>query len=153
MQRQLLRVHGRDVVAAADRHQQVAQRRTVIREHGELIGGRAVDVPDDWTFVSLGKLTGPIEVKGIAYGGDRGISRVEVSYDDGKTWSDAEVYYKGGDLAWSLWKAQWTPTATGDYALVVRATDTKGDVQRWEENRGPFSGVSGLHTVNVRVTA
>jgi hypothetical protein len=110
-------------------------------------------VPDDWAFVSLSSLTAPIEVKGIAFGGDRGISRVELSFDDGQTWSDAEIYYSGGNLAWSLWKAQWTPAAVGDYALVVRATDGDGDVQEWEEDRGPFSGVSGLHRINVRVTA
>ena len=68
-----------------------------------------IDVPDDWVFVSLSKLTAPIEVKGIAFGGDRGVSRVELSFDDGQTWSDAEIYYSGGNLAWSLWKAQWTP--------------------------------------------
>jgi DMSO/TMAO reductase YedYZ molybdopterin-dependent catalytic subunit len=112
-----------------------------------------IDVPDDWSSVSLGKLAGPTEMKGIAYGGDRGVSRVEISFDDGNTWSDAEIYYAGGDLAWSLWKAQWTPAAPGDYSLVVRATDGDGDVQEWEEDRGPFSGVSGLHKVNVRVTA
>ncbi len=112
-----------------------------------------IDVPDDWAFVSLGKLTAPIEVKGIAFGGDRGISRVELSFDDGQTWSDAEIYYSGGNLAWSLWKAQWTPAAVGDYSLVVRAIDGEGDVQEWEEDRGPFSGVSGLHKINVRVTA
>jgi len=111
-----------------------------------------IDVPDDWAFVSLGKLTAPIEVKGIAFGGDRGISRVELSFDDGQTWSDAEIYYSGGNLAWSLWKVHWTPAAPGDYALVVRATDGEGDVQEWEEDRGPFSGVSGLHRINVRVT-
>jgi DMSO/TMAO reductase YedYZ molybdopterin-dependent catalytic subunit len=112
-----------------------------------------IDVPDDWEFVSLGKLTAPKEVKGIAFGGDRGISRVEVSFDDGQTWSDAEIYYAGGNLAWSLWKAHWTPGAAGDYGLVVRATDGEGDVQKWEEDRGPFSGTSGLHRINVRVTA
>ena len=112
-----------------------------------------IDVPDDWAFVSLSKLTAPIEVKGIAFGGDRGISRVELSFDDGQTWSDAEIYYSGGNLAWSLWKAKWTPAAASDYALLVRATDGKGDVQEWEEDRGPFSGVSGLHRINVRVTA
>jgi DMSO/TMAO reductase YedYZ molybdopterin-dependent catalytic subunit len=112
-----------------------------------------IDVPDDWAFLSLGKLTAPIEVKGIAYGGDRGISRVELSFDDGQTWRETEIYYSGGDLAWSLWKTHWTPDAAGDYALVVRATDGEGDVQKWEEDRDPYSGVSGLHKVNVRVTA
>ena len=112
-----------------------------------------IDVPDDWTFVSLGKLTAPIEVKGVAFGGDRGISRVEISFNDGQTWSDAEIYYSGGNLAWSLWKTQWTPAAAGDYGLVVRATDGEGDVQEFEEDRGPFSGTSGLHRINVRVTS
>jgi DMSO/TMAO reductase YedYZ molybdopterin-dependent catalytic subunit len=112
-----------------------------------------IDVPDDWMFVSLSKVTAPIEVKGIAFGGDRGISRVEISFDDGQTWSDAEIYYSGGNLAWSLWKAQWTPAAMGDYPLLVRATDGEGDLQEFEEDRGPFSGVSGLHRINVRVTA
>jgi DMSO/TMAO reductase YedYZ molybdopterin-dependent catalytic subunit len=112
-----------------------------------------IDVPDDWMFVSLSKVTAPIEVKGIAFGGERGVSRVELSFDDGQTWSDAEIYYSGGNLAWSLWKAQWKPATTGDYPLLVRATDGKGDVQEWEEDRGPFSGVSGLHRINVRVRA
>lgn len=112
-----------------------------------------IDVPEDWTFLSLGKLTAPVEVKGMAYGGDRGISRVELSFDDGKTWNDAEIYYSGGNLAWSLWKTHWTPAASGDYGLLVRATDGEGDVQEWEEDRGPFSGVTGLHRINVRVTA
>lgn len=112
-----------------------------------------IDVPEDWVFVSLSKLTAPIEVKGIAFGGDRGISRVELSFDDGQTWSDAEIYYSGGNLAWSLWRAQWTPITAGDYALVVRATDREGEVQEFEKDRGPYSGVSGLHSINVRVTA
>ncbi len=112
-----------------------------------------IDVPDYWSSVSLGKLTAPIELKGIAYGGDRGVSRVELSFDDGETWSEAEIYYAGGDLAWSLWKAKWMPAATGDYTVVVRATDGEGDVQEFEEDRGPFSGVSGFHKTFVRVTA
>src|SRR5437016_12074453 len=112
-----------------------------------------IDVPDPWSSFALGKLNGPIEVKGIAYGGDRGISRVELSSDGGKSWRDAEIYYSGGNLAWSLWKTEWMPDAAGDYMLVARATDGEGDVQEWEEDRGPFSGVAGLHEIGVRVTA
>src|SRR5437763_65945 len=88
-----------------------------------------MDVPDHEASFSLGQLSSPIEVRGMAYGGDRGVSRVELSFDDGKSWRDAETYYVGGDLAWSLWKTEWTPDAVGDYALVVRATDGEGDVQ------------------------
>src|SRR5213079_3787560 len=112
-----------------------------------------IDVPDYDSRFSMSELQQPIEVKGIAYGGDRGISRVEVSFDGGKSWRDAEIYYSGGDLAWSLWKAEWMPDAAGDYMLVARATDGEGDVQEWYEDRGPFSGVAGLHEIGVRVTA
>jgi DMSO/TMAO reductase YedYZ molybdopterin-dependent catalytic subunit len=112
-----------------------------------------IDVPDAWSTFSLGKLNGPIEVKGIAYGGDRGISRVEFSSDGGESWRDADIYYSGGNLAWSLWKTEWMPDAPGDYTLVVRATDGKGDVQKWEEDRGQFSGTAGLHQIGVQVTA
>jgi DMSO/TMAO reductase YedYZ molybdopterin-dependent catalytic subunit len=111
-----------------------------------------IDVPDDWSSFSLGKLTGPIEVKGIAYGGDRGVSRVELSFD-GQTWNDAEIYYSGNKLGWSLWKTQWTPAAGGNYMVVVRATDGDGHVQTWKSDRGPFSGVAGLHYINVQITA
>jgi DMSO/TMAO reductase YedYZ molybdopterin-dependent catalytic subunit len=110
-----------------------------------------IDVPDNWSSFSLGKLNGPIEVKGIAYGGDRGVSRVELSFD-GQTWSDAEIYYSGGKLGWSLWRTQWTPAAAGDYMVVVRATDGEGRVQEWKSDRGPFSGAAGLHYITVQIT-
>jgi len=112
-----------------------------------------IDVPDGWSSFSLSKLTAPIEVKGVAFGGDRGVSRVELSFDSGETWSDAEIYYSGGNLAWSLWKTHWTPAAPGDYSVVVRATDGEGHVQKWESDRGPYSGTAGLHMISVRITA
>jgi DMSO/TMAO reductase YedYZ molybdopterin-dependent catalytic subunit len=112
-----------------------------------------IDVPDYDSRFSMGELQQPIEVKGIAYGGDRGISRGEFSVDDEKSWRDAEIYYPGGDLAWSLWKTEWKPDRAGDYVLVVRATDGEGDVQEFEEDRGWFSGVTGLHKIVVHVTA
>ena len=37
--------------------------------------------------------------------------------------------------------------------LVVRATDGEGDVQEWEEDRSPFSGVTGFHKIVVHITA
>ena len=114
-----------------------------------------IDVPDPESWFSLSKLNGPIEVKGMAYGGNRGISGVELSFDDGKIWDEAQIHYAGGDLAWSLWEARdgWTPNGPGDYVLVVRATDGEGDVQEWEEDRSPFSGVTGFHKIVVHVIA
>src|SRR5438132_6282074 len=114
-----------------------------------------IDVPEHESRFSINELLGPIEVKGLAFGGDRGISRVELSFDDGETWDDADIYYTGGDLAWSLWSARggWMPDEPDDYTIVVRATDGEGDVQEWEEDRSPFSGVTGFHKIVVHITA
>ena len=114
-----------------------------------------IDAPDHESWFSLSKLNGAIEVKGMAYGGDRGISRVELSFDDGETWGDAEIYYASGRLAWSLWKLRdgWMPNEPADHTIVVRATDGEGDVQEWEEDRSPYSGVTGFHKIVVHVTA
>jgi DMSO/TMAO reductase YedYZ molybdopterin-dependent catalytic subunit len=111
-----------------------------------------IDVPDHESRFSLGKLVGPVEVKGIAFGGDRGISRVELSDDDGETWTDAKIIYPGTKLTWALWSHDWQPDGPDDYTLVVRATDGEGEVQEFEEDRSPFSGVTGLHKIIVHVT-
>jgi DMSO/TMAO reductase YedYZ molybdopterin-dependent catalytic subunit len=112
-----------------------------------------IDAPFYDSTFSLGKLAEPIEVKGVAFGGDRGISKVEFSDDDGETWNDAEIYYSGGDLAWSLWRYKWKPDDTDDYSLTVRATDGEGDVQEFEPDRSFFSGTSGFHKIVVHVTS
>ena len=113
-----------------------------------------IDVPDHESRFSLGQIAGaPIQVKGIAFGGDRGISRVEFSDDDGETWADAKIDYPGTKLTWVLWSYDWRPDGPDDYTLVVRATDGEGEVQEWEEDRSPYSGVTGFHKIAVHVTA
>jgi DMSO/TMAO reductase YedYZ molybdopterin-dependent catalytic subunit len=113
-----------------------------------------IDVPYHDSHLSLGQLAGaPIQIKGVAFGGDRGISRVEFSDDDGETWTDAKVDYPGTKLTWVLWSYDWRPDGPDDYTLVVRATDGEGEVQEFEEDRGWFSGVTGFHKILVHVTA
>jgi DMSO/TMAO reductase YedYZ molybdopterin-dependent catalytic subunit len=111
-----------------------------------------IDVPDHESSFSLGELNGPIEVKGMAYGGDRGVSRVELSSDDGETWDEAKIDYPGTKLTWALWSFDWRPEDADDYTLVVRVTDGEGAVQEWEEDRSPFSGVTGFHKIKVHIT-
>ena len=110
-----------------------------------------IDVPDHDSRFTIHDL--PIEIKGIAFGGDRGISRVEISDDDGETWADAKIIYPGTKLTWVLWSYDWQPDGPDDYTLVVRATDGEGEVQEFEEDRGWFSGVTGFHKIAVHITA
>ena len=113
-----------------------------------------IDVPYHESHLSLGQLAGvPIQVKGVAFGGDRGISRVEISHDDGETWADAKIDYPGTKLTWALWSYDWRADDADNYTLVVRATDGEGKVQEFEEDRGWFSGVTGFHKILVHVIA
>jgi DMSO/TMAO reductase YedYZ molybdopterin-dependent catalytic subunit len=75
-----------------------------------------------------------IEIGGIAFSGRRGIQRVEVSTDNGASWSDAQLAPPLSQDTWVLWTYQWHPAARGHYTLVARATDGTGQVQtsRWQ---------------------
>ncbi|KZW00926.1 hypothetical protein EXIGLDRAFT_603533 [Exidia glandulosa HHB12029] len=77
-------------------------------------------------------------VKGYALPGpgDKGsISRVEVSLDDGSTWSDALITYRGGRWGWVLWEYQFHTGSDRDGTRKVkgvalsRAVDEEGKTQ------------------------
>lgn len=96
----------------------------------------------------------PFPVFGVANSGDRGISRVEVSPDDGATWVGAALEPLSdplGPLTWVRWRADVTLAAEGPARLVVRATDGRGGAQDGRETAPLPSGSTGWHAV--RVTA
>ena len=111
------------------------------------------DQPDHESTFSPEAARSGIAVSGVAFGGDRGISRVEVSFDDGGTWQDAKLDYPGTKLTWALWSYDWRPAGAGNHTLVVRATDGEGAVQEWDEDRPFKSGTTGFHKIVVHVTA
>jgi DMSO/TMAO reductase YedYZ molybdopterin-dependent catalytic subunit len=92
-----------------------------------------------------------VELRGMAFGGDRGISKVEISSDDGETWDNAEITKPGTKLSWSLWSYQWMPDEEGETELVVRATDGEGKLQISEYRDQVPDGATGLHRVRARV--
>lgn len=110
------------------------------------------DEPDNYSTFSVAAAANGITVRGIAFGGDRGISRVEVSFDDGANWQEAKLDYSGTKLTWALWSFNWRPLGPDDYTLVVRATDGEGEVQEWDEDRPFKSGTTGFHKIMVYVT-
>ncbi|MDR5684033.1 MAG: molybdopterin-dependent oxidoreductase [Armatimonadota bacterium] len=93
---------------------------------------------------------GPIGVGGVAYAGDRGISMVEVSFDDGRTWRRAEVKPAMGKHSWVLWGVFWD-AKPGRYTLKVRARDGVGTLQEAKVSPPLPDGATGYHTIRVTV--
>jgi DMSO/TMAO reductase YedYZ molybdopterin-dependent catalytic subunit len=96
---------------------------------------------------------GPTPIAGVAFAGDRGIEKVEVSTDGGNTWTPASTKDPLSDYTWVLWTADWNPPSAGSYSLAVRATDKTGATQT-AAMATPFpSGATGYHIVDIGVTS
>jgi DMSO/TMAO reductase YedYZ molybdopterin-dependent catalytic subunit len=102
------------------------------------------DAPDFDEPLEFGS---PIDLRGMAFGGARGVKRVEVSTDDGATWSLAEITYQSSPLAWVQWRFEWRPKAPGTYKLVVRAVDGTGGIQSGEDESSGPEPATGYHRV------
>jgi DMSO/TMAO reductase YedYZ molybdopterin-dependent catalytic subunit len=90
-----------------------------------------------------------VALGGWAFAGNRGISKVEFSPDDGKTWLPAAVKEPLGGNTWQFWSATWTPPRPGDYTFKVRATDGKGTLQPEQQKPTLPDGGQGYHMVKV----
>ena len=71
----------------------------------------------------------PCTVEGLAFNDGSGIEKVELSFDDGKTWVNAKLNPVLGKYSWRRWKYDWVPKESGTYHLRVRATDIAGHTQ------------------------
>ncbi len=81
--------------------------------------------PDDGAELAVG----PQPVLGYALaGGDRGVARVDVSVDGGRTWVQADLGMDQGPWAWRLWHALvYLPS--GSSTITARAWDTAAAAQ------------------------
>jgi DMSO/TMAO reductase YedYZ molybdopterin-dependent catalytic subunit len=91
-------------------------------------------------------------IAGVAFAGDRGISKVEVSVDGGSTWNEATLKPPRSPYAWVLWAYDWKPTAAGTANIVVRATDGKGQLQDSTVTQSFPDGASGYPSAQVTVS-
>ncbi|MGH9823072.1 MAG: molybdopterin-dependent oxidoreductase, partial [Blastocatellia bacterium] len=81
-----------------------------------------IDAPDS-------TVRGTGTIAGIAFAGDRGVSKVEVSSNAGATWEPAEIKPALSRFTWVLWSKDWKPPGPGTRQVIVRATDGKGVTQ------------------------
>lgn len=90
-------------------------------------------------------------IAGIAFAGDRGISKVEVSTDGGNTWQTADIKDPLSSNSWVLWALDWIPRNKGKYNIVVRATDKAGNLQTTEVRDNYPNGATGYHLITENV--
>lgn len=72
---------------------------------------------------------GSVIFHGVAFSGERGVSRVEVSMDNGENWNDAVLH--GPDLGPNAWRQfiYRTNLVSGTHKIVSRAYDSLGEAQ------------------------
>ena len=106
---------------------------------------RALVIPPGFPdFMSRRRVVrpGPVLLEGRAWSGSSPVERVEVSLDDGATWSPASSLEPVGahPWAWRRWSYEWS-AKPGRYVLSARATTEDGDRQPEEQfwSRGGFS--------------
>lgn len=78
-----------------------------------------------------------IGVGGIAMGGDRGVRRVELSHDGGRTWRDTTLGPDEGRYSFRRFAASVPVAARGGMLLMARCTNDAGVTQPMTPNWNP----------------
>jgi sulfite oxidase len=84
-----------------------------------------ISAPIDGSSRKKGKLT----VHGAAWAGENDITKVEISVDNGSTWTPAKLGHDQAHYAWRLWSHDWNVAKSEDYTILSRATDNQGRTQ------------------------
>jgi DMSO/TMAO reductase YedYZ molybdopterin-dependent catalytic subunit len=79
----------------------------------------------------------PSLVRGIAFGGDAGVARVDLSIDGGNSWQAAELGRDEGKYSFRQWQMPVTLRDRGHHVLMVRCTNTDGRAQPERPNWNP----------------
>ncbi|HYY51014.1 MAG TPA: molybdopterin-dependent oxidoreductase, partial [Nitrososphaeraceae archaeon] len=114
------------------------------------VGKRFINVASAPSATTNPSSSETVPIGGMAFAGDRGIARVEVSTDGGNTWKDARLKDALSPYTWVLWTVDVNMSG-GDrhYKIVARATDKTGNVQT-SEIADPFpNGAAGYPVINV----
>jgi DMSO/TMAO reductase YedYZ molybdopterin-dependent catalytic subunit len=93
-----------------------------------------------------------IDIAGQAWAVHRGISRVEVSIDDGE-WLECELAGVPSDDTWRQWRYPWADFTPGEHAVRARAFDGDGVPQPEEPKSVAPDGAQGYHEVKFSIDA
>ena len=107
--------------------------------------GSRLDTPTAGAHVS-----GTVTIAGVAFAGSRGVSRVEVSTDGGRSWNQARLKRALSSVTWRLWLYRWEARGRGQSGILVRAYDGRGIVQTRSFASPHPDGASGYDAITVR---
>jgi DMSO/TMAO reductase YedYZ molybdopterin-dependent catalytic subunit len=94
---------------------------------------------------------GPNLAAGMAFAGDRGVSKVELSLDEGQTWAEAELESAlNPPYTWVRWRFPYE--ASEDFELWLRVTDGEGTAAPQDRQPPLPDGATGwpLRRINVQ---
>ena len=80
---------------------------------------------EGWPRATPTTTDGVVDIAGLAWAVHRGISRVEVSIDDGD-WRECELAGVPSDDTWRQWRYRWTDPTPGEHEVRARAYDGDG---------------------------
>ena len=97
---------------------------------------------------------GAVAIRGAAYAGEEQVERIEVSVDGGKSWHTADFFGPDEPYAWRRWQYLWQTDKKGDYTIMCRAFDTRGNSQpqsaSWNKLGYGNNGVTE-HAIRVQI--
>jgi DMSO/TMAO reductase YedYZ molybdopterin-dependent catalytic subunit len=79
----------------------------------------------------------PTLARGIAFGGDTGVARVDFSSDGGASWQPAQLGKDEGKYSFRQWQISFAAPTRGTQALMVRCTSSSGETQPAAPNWNP----------------
>jgi DMSO/TMAO reductase YedYZ molybdopterin-dependent catalytic subunit len=95
---------------------------------------------------------GPNYADGVASAGDRDVSRVEVSLDNGETWADAQIEPSlNPPLTWVRWAYAFNAEPDTDFTIKIRVTDGLGTVMEEDRNSPLPDGATGWPSRKISV--
>ena len=113
-----------------------------------------IDSPQD-----NGVITSPtFTVSGVAFSGEDGIAKIEISWDDTNQWHAAELTRGPSPFVWTIWKWTGQSLAPGKHQLFARVTTNDGKTQARPEKPSLFgdtfpNGTDQMHSIVVEFRA
>jgi DMSO/TMAO reductase YedYZ molybdopterin-dependent catalytic subunit len=92
----------------------------------EMVINSMITAPDEGRVMRVAETA---EIRGLAWDGGYGISRVEVTTDGGETWRKAELGKDIGRFAFRGFRFAFTPPRGGKYQVMAKASNAVGQTQ------------------------